>query len=83
MLERGACAEWVPLLILNRRHLERVLRVYVAHYNREPPHRALELQPPEPKQRKKDHLSLRSGAATDSVASSTSTTGPPREAPGA
>jgi transposase InsO family protein len=35
------------LLILNRRHLERVLRVYVDHYNRERPHRALELRPPE------------------------------------
>src|SRR5438034_7114641 len=33
------------LLILNRRHLERVLRVYVDHYNRQRPHRALELRP--------------------------------------
>ena len=32
----------------HRRHLERVLRVYVEHYNRERPHRALELRPPEP-----------------------------------
>jgi hypothetical protein len=39
------------LLILNRRHLERVLRVYVDHYNRERPHRALELRPPEPEER--------------------------------
>ena len=36
------------LLILNRRHLERVLRVFVEHYNTQRPHRALELQPPEP-----------------------------------
>jgi putative transposase len=36
------------LLILNRHHLERVLRVYVDHYNRERPHRALDLRPPEP-----------------------------------
>jgi hypothetical protein len=35
-------------LILNRRHLERVLRVYVDRYNRERPHRALKLCPPEP-----------------------------------
>jgi hypothetical protein len=28
---RGECLDW--LLILNRRHLERVLRVYVDHYN--------------------------------------------------
>ncbi|MFN2629645.1 MAG: integrase core domain-containing protein [Gaiellaceae bacterium] len=40
------------LLILNRRHLERVLRVYVDHYNRERPHRALELRPPEADERR-------------------------------
>jgi putative transposase len=34
-------------LILNRRHLEGVLRVYVDHYNRTRPHRALELRPPD------------------------------------
>jgi putative transposase len=44
---RAECLDW--LLILNRRHLERVLRVYVHHYNRERPHRALELRPPEPR----------------------------------
>jgi transposase InsO family protein len=43
---RTECLDW--LLILNRRHLEGVLRVYVEHYNRERPHRALGLQPPEP-----------------------------------
>jgi transposase InsO family protein len=43
---RAECLDW--LLILNRRHLERVLRVYVHHYNHERPHRALELRPPEP-----------------------------------
>jgi transposase InsO family protein len=42
---RAECLD--SLLILNRRHLERVLRVYVDHYNRERPHRALELRPPE------------------------------------
>jgi transposase InsO family protein len=42
---RAECLDW--LLILNRRHLEGVLRVYVRHYNRERPHRALELKPPE------------------------------------
>jgi putative transposase len=40
------------LLIVNRRHLERVLGVYVDHYNRERPHRALELRPPEPAERR-------------------------------
>jgi putative transposase len=42
---RAECLDW--LLILSRRHLEGVLRVYVDHYNREGPHRALELRPPE------------------------------------
>src|SRR6266566_3208352 len=37
----------IVLLILNRRHLEGVLGVYVHHYNRERPHRALDLRPPE------------------------------------
>jgi putative transposase len=35
------------LLIWNRRHLDGVLRTYVAHYNRHRPHRSLLLQPPE------------------------------------
>ena len=35
------------LLILGRRHLEHVIRVYVGHYNRQRPHRALDLKPPE------------------------------------
>jgi putative transposase len=43
---RAECLDW--LLILGRRHLERVLRVYTAHYNRERPHRGLALLPPEP-----------------------------------
>ena len=42
---RSECLDW--LLILNRRHLEGVLRVYVAHYNHQRPHRALGLRPPE------------------------------------
>lgn len=35
------------LLIVGRRHLERVVRVYVTHYNTHRPHRALGLAPPE------------------------------------
>jgi len=42
---RSECLDW--LLILNRCHLERVLRVFVDHYNTQRPHRALELCPPE------------------------------------
>jgi putative transposase len=35
------------LLIVGRRQLENVLGVYVKHYNRQRPHRALDLKPPE------------------------------------
>ncbi len=34
------------ILILGRRHLEHVLRVYRGHYNEHRPHRALHLEPP-------------------------------------
>jgi putative transposase len=44
---RSECLDW--LLILNRRHLEHVLRVYVDHYNSQRPHLALDLQPPRPR----------------------------------
>jgi putative transposase len=37
------------LLIVNQRHLERSLDVFVTHYNSHRPHRALSLTPPEPK----------------------------------
>jgi putative transposase len=36
------------MLIIGRHQLEHVLRVYVRHYNRQRPHRALDLQPPDP-----------------------------------
>jgi putative transposase len=42
---RGECLDW--LLIVNRRHLERVLRVFVEHYNTHRPHRALKLHAPQ------------------------------------
>jgi putative transposase len=45
---RSECPDW--LLILNRRHLERVLRVFADHYNGHRPHRALNLAPPNPGQ---------------------------------
>jgi hypothetical protein len=37
-----------PLLILNNLHLERVVAVFVGHYNGHRPHRALALNPPHP-----------------------------------
>jgi len=43
---RAECLDW--LLIVGHRHLEQVLRVYVEHYNRHRPHRALGLGPPAP-----------------------------------
>jgi transposase InsO family protein len=43
---RAECLDW--LLIMNRRHLERVLRVFADHYNTHRPHRSLNLSPPEP-----------------------------------
>jgi putative transposase len=42
---RAECLDW--LLIIGRRHLENVLRIYTAHYNRERPHRALALLSPD------------------------------------
>jgi len=41
---RAECLDW--LLIVNRRHLERILRIFVEHYNTQRPHRALKLHPP-------------------------------------
>jgi putative transposase len=43
---RDQCLDW--LLIVNRCHLEQVLRIYVQHYNRHRPHRTLELAAPSP-----------------------------------
>jgi putative transposase len=41
---RSECLD--RLLILSRRQLEHVLRVYVEHYNQHRPHRSLDLHPP-------------------------------------
>jgi putative transposase len=43
---RWECLDWI--LVLGWRHLERVLRVYVAHYNQRRPHRGLDLRSPDP-----------------------------------
>jgi putative transposase len=42
---RAECLDW--LLILGRRHLETVLRIYTDHYNRDRPHRGLALLSPD------------------------------------
>jgi len=41
---RTECLDW--LLILGHGHLERVLRPYVCHYNRQRPHRGIDLEVP-------------------------------------
>jgi transposase InsO family protein len=43
---RAECLDW--LLIANARHLDRILSVFVDHYNGHRPHRALGLVPPVP-----------------------------------
>ncbi len=42
---RRECLDW--LLVVNRRHLERVLRTFIGHYNGHRPHRALDLAAPD------------------------------------
>ncbi len=42
---RSECLDW--LLIFGRRQLERVLCTYLEHYNRQRPHRALDLNAPD------------------------------------
>jgi putative transposase len=42
---RRECLGWT--LVVGRRHLERVLGEYVAHYNAERPHRGLDLRAPD------------------------------------
>jgi hypothetical protein len=44
---RAECLDW--LLIINHKHLEHVLRVFVEHQNGHRPHRAHTLKPPDPR----------------------------------
>jgi transposase InsO family protein len=57
---RAECLDW--LLIVNRRHLERVLRIFVGYYNSHRPHRSLNLGPPEPSARRLRALPLPTAA---------------------
>jgi len=43
---RVECLDWI--LIVSRRHLDRVLSAYLQHYNTGRPHRGLGLAVPEP-----------------------------------
>jgi Integrase core domain len=75
---RAECLDF--LLILNRRHFEQVLRTYVDHYNRERPHRARRLWPPERDERH-DRSALGHIQRRDRLGGLfTSTTEPPLEA---
>ena len=62
---RAECLDW--LLILNRRHLERVLRVYVEHYNTQAASRARPAAR-NPRHHRRHQPSARSTAATTSAA---------------
>jgi putative transposase len=43
---RSECLDW--MLILGKNHLEQVLCIFIDHYDRHRPHRALALTPPQP-----------------------------------
>jgi len=76
---RAECLDW--LLILNRRHLERVLRIYIDHYNtqrRIVPSNSARLSPTLTSSC--DRAEQGSTATTGSAGSFTSTTEPPLEA---
>jgi len=61
---RRKCLDW--MLIIGRRHLARVLHLYVDHYNTRRPHHSLYLLPPPPSGRPRPR-----GVALSSAPSST------------
>jgi hypothetical protein len=69
---RAECLDW--LLILNRRHLEPVLRIFIDHDNVHRPHRPSSSSHRNLGSHRRQQPSARSSAAAASVASSTSTT---------
>src|SRR6266540_6809071 len=54
---RSECLDWT--LVVGRRHLLRVLRAYVRHYNQQRPHRGLALAVPEARERQSPHVNPR------------------------
>jgi putative transposase len=52
---RAECLDWT--LALGRRHLLRILRAYVGHYNQQRPYRGLALAVPEPQEQSSTVLS--------------------------
>ena len=69
---RAECLD--SMLILGRRHLERLLRIDTTHYNRERTHRGLALAAPKPADAISPPPPAKYNAATDSAGSSTNTT---------
>jgi len=70
------------MLIFSRRQLERVLSIYVQHYNEQRPHRALDLQRPTRAGWPRRTASPRPRRFDDAICSadsSTNTKPPPRE----
>jgi putative transposase len=62
---RRECLDWI--LVLGRRHLERVLRSYVTHYNERRPHRGIDLGvPTDPLRRQSRSARSTSAAMTSS-----------------
>ncbi len=54
---RAECLDWT--LVVGRRHLLRLLRAYVRHYNQQRPHRGLALAVPEARERQSPHVNPR------------------------
>ena len=50
---RRECLDW--MLTVGRRHLERVLHLYIDHYNTHRPHRGFDLSPPQPSSHARPH----------------------------
>jgi putative transposase len=59
---RAECLDWI--LVRGRRHLERVVREYVNHYNDHRPHRAISLLPPDALEGR-PHLEARRPSVTE------------------
>jgi putative transposase len=60
---RAECLDWT--LVLGRRHLLRLLRRYVRHYNQQRPHRGLALAVPEPQEPSSPHVNPRAVKSRD------------------
>jgi putative transposase len=54
---RAECLDWT--LVCGRRHLLRLLRAYVRHYDQQRPHRGLALAAPEARERGSSHVNPR------------------------